>query len=396
MKGKSMHRYQRNIRLYTWFATFSEPLFWGTVLVSALQNLGHMSLADINRMEAIALIVCALCDVPAGMVADRIGRKYTLVIARLFLLVSYVYFATMRSSVDVWMGNILWAIGYSLQSGADTSLLYESLHILGREDRYKQKEGRATGMRFALTAVCSLATGILASIDLRLPILVGIPFVAIPLFIACFFTETRSRNHYSDSHTGCALRQKVSLIRHREIVWVTLFGALLATSSKVWFFNYNPYFEAVGLHYVEFGIVFALLNVVAGISSMYAHTIERALGEELSVIGMILCVGMPIVLMGVMPYHAFAYVVLMQNIVRGFMRPFIGDYINRRVPDAIRATTLSVQSTTANTLSIGALLAYGYLLERTTLFYSLTVLGSVTLGLGLFLYMWYKNRIWRK
>ena len=104
----------------------------------------------------------------------------------------------------------------------------------------------------------------------------------------------------------------------------------------------------------------------------------------------------PIVLMGVMPYHAFAYVVLMQNIVRGFMRPFIGDYINRRVPDAIRATTLSVQSTTANTLSIGALLAYGYLLERTTLFYSLTVLGSVTLGLGLFLYMWYKNRIWRK
>ena len=388
------HKGKRNILLYRLYVLFNEPLFWGPILIISLQNLAHMSLPSIYYMEAVVLGICVILDIPSGALADLIGRKKTIIVGRVFLFGSVFFFTTMTTPLHAWIGNILWAIGYSMQSGADTALLYDTLKEQGKEAEYKRIEGQAVGGRLVLVACCSLVTGLLASINLRLPLLIGLPFILVPLTAVSFLKEPVKTESYSVQKQLGVLKEGLTFIRHSvEVRWMVGFAALVATISKVWFFTYNPYFELVGLPIAYYGVVFFSLNVVAWLSSHYAYRIEHRLGEKKCIIGMVSCVGIPILLMGLLPIRAFVSLVVVQNVVRGFMRPFVGDYMNRHVTTNIRATMLSVQSSVANLTAIVGLATFGFFMEHLSLPKSLVILGITTLVFGAVSYASYKRRI---
>ena len=384
---------RRNVALYKLFVLFNEPLFWGPILIVSLQKLGHMSLPEIYFMESAVMVICVLLDIPTGALADMIGRKKTLIIGRIFLLASIVGFATMTSSAGAWIANIVWAIGFSFQSGADQALLYSTLKAAGIEKDFTKVEGCAVGSRFILIALCSLAVGPMAELNLRLPLFASIPFVVIPLIASFFLKGERSTVVYSMRKQLDVLKKGVVFaVRKPAVRWIIGLCALVMGASKIWFFTYNPYFEKVEIPLKYFGVIFFFLNIVAWISSHYAHRIERHFKESVCVAGMILCVGVPILVMGLFPCWPIALLVLVQNIVRGFMRPFVGNFMNRHIDsDEIRATTLSVRSTLTEVVSILSLSWFGFMDKSLGLLTSLVVLGVVVLVLGKMSYMRYKS-----
>lgn len=386
---------RRNIFLYKWYVIFNEPLFWGPILVITLQELGHLSLSDIFYMEAVATGICIVLDMPAGALADIIGRKRAVVAARILYFTSALYFAFMTTIADAWIGNVFWALGMSLQNGADSALLYDTLKECDREDDYKRITGQALGMRFAMMAGAALVTGWLASISLRLPLYACLPFLALSLGASLFLTEPKRSHGNDEKKKGHQVMR--GAIRHvitsPALMWMIAYAALLLTISKIWFFTYNPYFELVKLPLAMYGVIFFLLNVTAWLTSHYAHLIEKKLGEEWCVIMQVLCMALPILLMGAFPMMAFAYLVLIQNIVRGFLRPFMEDYIHRRVNSNIRATAQSVQSTVSNITGMVCLAIFGVCVKLLSLQYALVVLGIAALVLGSLSYAWYRARI---
>lgn len=387
-------QYKANIFLYRLYVVFNEPLFWGPVLIVALQKLAGMSLSDIYYMESSILVISVLLDIPFGALADLIGKKKTIILGRVFLFLSMCSFATMTSSFGAWMGNILWAIGYTLQTGADTSFLYETLKKYGKEGEYKSIQGKFIGSRFFIVAFCSLLTGYLANIDLRFPLYLSVPFVFIPLVSSFFMYEPMETKNYSvRKQVDILKRGLVFLLHSTEIRFMIGFATLLACVSKVWFFTYNPYFELVNLDIAYYGLIFFLLNIVAWLSSRFAKDIEAYVGEKGSIIVMIFCIGVPLIIMGLVPIEACAYLVLTQNFVRGFMKPFIGDYMHRHIDAEIRATTMSIESTISNLASIFTLALFGVLITHVNLPHALVLLGVVTCVLGLYSYTIYTKKI---
>lgn len=385
---------RRNIFLYRLHSAFNEPLFWGPILILSLQQLAHMPLAEIYYMESAVLGICVVLDLPSGALADIIGRKRTLVIGKLFLFANVILFSVMASPLGAWMGNIAWAIGFSFQSGADTSLLYETLRECRLEKRYARIEGCAIGVRLGIIACCSLVAGFLAKIHLRLPLYLCIPFALIPLGAALFMQEPGGKKHYSIGVQIRVLKDGIMFsVRSKEVRWMVGFAALVGTTSKVWFFTYNPYFEFVHLDLALYGVIFFLLNIVAWISSHYAYKIEEYLGERGCIIGMMLCVGVPILVMGIAPLRPIAFLVLVQNIVRGAMRPFVGSYLHRHVENNVRVTVLSFKSTFANVVSIGALAMFGFFIGHLGLLTTLDILGISMLVLGAMSYMSYMHDV---
>ena len=388
----------RNVLLYRLYVIFNEPLFWGPILIISLQRLAGMSLPEIYYMEAVVLGVCVLLDIPSGAIADIIGKKRTIIIGRIFLVGSIVCFAFMRSPLEAWIGNLLWAVGYTLQSGADTSLLYETLKEDGREGEYTRVQGQAVGTRMILIAFSSLAVGFIAEANLRMALYLCIPFTLIPLVSAFFWKEPMKTEQYSVKGQVERLMQGMSFAyKSIEVRWMLGFAALILSTSKVWFFTYNPYFELVGVPLAHYGLIFFGLNIVAWLSSHYAYQIERVLGERRCILVAVLCVGGPIVLMALVPIHPFAYLVLVQNVVRGFMRPFLEDYIHHHISAAkqsnIRATVMSVQTTVAHLIAIVGLAAFGFLTGYLDLLPSLLILGLLCLVLGGVSYRSYVKRI---
>lgn len=381
MDQKDVHR---NVSLYKLFVLCNEPLFWGPVLIISIQQLGHMALPDIYFMESAVVVLCVLLDIPAGSLADLIGKRTMLILGRILLLASCCGFACMSSPLTAWIANILWAIGYSFQSGADVSLLYGSLKTNGTQALFKKVEGRATGSRFILMALCALAVSALVTIHPRLPLLCSIIPMAIPLVVAFKFKEPAQTKKYNTTEQVHILKTGVLFaLKNIHIRWIIGYCAFIAGTSKIWFFTYNPYFERVGINIAYYGFIFFLLNIVAWFSSHYAHAITQKMSERACIIWMSALIAIPILLMGLLPFWPLAYLVLLQNIVRGFMKPFLGDFINKHIDsEEIRATVLSVQSSTTNAISIFALAWFGFMTSHFDLLSSLSILGILALSIG--------------
>jgi MFS family permease len=163
-------------------------------------------------------------------------------------------------------------------------------------------------------------------------------------------------------------------------------------ASKIWFFTYNPYFETVKIGLWQYSVIFFFLNIVAWLSSYYAQKIEDRFGERACIIGMILCVGVPIVLMGMLPFWPMAYLIMTQNVVRGFIKPFKDGYMNKHIDtDHIRTTVLSVQSSCSDMVSIATLFMFGLMNKYMSLLNSLVILGALVLILGAWIYRSYRK-----
>ncbi len=233
-------------------------------------------------------------------------------------------------------------------------------------------------------AFCALAVSALVMIHPRLPLLCSIIPMAIPLVVAFKFKEPAQTKKYNTTEQVHILKTGVLFaLKNIHIRWIIGYCAFIAGTSKIWFFTYNPYFERVGINIAYYGFIFFLLNIVAWFSSHYAHAITQKMSERACIIWMSALIAIPILLMGLLPFWPLAYLVLLQNIVRGFMKPFLGDFINKHIDsEEIRATVLSVQSSTTNAISIFALAWFGFMTSHFDLLSSLSILGILALSIG--------------
>jgi len=351
-----------------------------------------MSLPEIYTLEAICVIICLIVDIPTGALSDIIGRKKMLIIGQIFLFISFLFFAFMAKSWHAYCANVLWAIGAAFKSGTDKALLQETCIALGKEKNfYRIYIGKAQGYRLLLMAICAPITTWLADSSLRLPLYVSIPSMIIPLF--CVFKlseppreirELTVREHVRQMNAGLKDTWK-----DNRILWIAAYTCIISVVSKIWFFNYNPYFEHVGLKISEFGIVFFFLNLIAWLSSRHGHMIEKKIGDKGVVWILIPMIGIPILLMGLFPVPVMAYTVLFQNVVRGMYSPFIDSLTEKFLRNETRATVLSVQSSIVYAAAAIGLWLFGVVVNEFELIKSLVFLGTVTLiGFCILMFFW--------
>jgi hypothetical protein len=129
-------------------------------------------------------------------------------------------------------------------------------------------------------------------------------------------------------------------------------------------------------------VVFFTLNIIAYFFSKYAHKISGKIDERIIATVMVLLIGFPILAMGSIVSVFSVCWVFPQNIVRGFMRPFFGEFLNRHLNSENRATVLSVQATVSGLAQFVALGAFGILIGSWGLATCLNILGATVLILG--------------
>jgi predicted MFS family arabinose efflux permease len=182
---------------------------------------------------------------------------------------------------------------------------------------------------------------------------------------------------------------------NKKILWLTGYACVIAVTSKIWFFMYNPYFELVGMKVSEFGYVFFTLNLLAWLSSHYGHALEKRIGDSGTVWMLVPTIGVPLLLMAFYPYPTMAYMVLFQNAVRGMYGPFFDSLTGKFLNDESRATVMSVQSSAVSVVASVGLWVFGFLVNSLGILSSLKVLGSIAL-LGYFFLMCFWTKLFKR
>lgn len=119
-KYKSIHQ---NIFIYYSITTFNN--FW--FITSSWVNywLKYMSVAEIGIIDAIAFAVGVLIEIPSGFISDRLGRKFSLIMASFFQFLGSFIITISLDKYEIAIGFILFQVGNSLFSGTIEAFGYE-------------------------------------------------------------------------------------------------------------------------------------------------------------------------------------------------------------------------------------------------------------------------------
>lgn len=348
------------------------------------------SLIQLGILEATFHIVSFVMEVPTGSVADLWGRKTSRIAGRLVNILSLAIMFLSQSFPLQLVGFTITAVGYNLESGAGDALVYDSLLTGGEQDSYMKVLGKQEIIAQGSAVIAFLLGGWLAVHSYAFAFGISMAVSLAAALISFGFTEPpmeyKEKNNQDMSlGKSIALSMKNQMadsirvmLEKPRIGYLILFSELLFAFMVCMFFYLQNFWTQQGISESQIGVVFALHAFIAGFTSFKAVKIERKMGQK----GVLLV--MPLLLLfclwavALSPWPIVFY--LLTGCIEGILIVTIGDYLNRLIPSAQRATILSFQSMAFSMFMIFLFPLVGWIGERYSLhlaFLAMSVLGTL-------------------
>ncbi len=335
-----------NIKKIYLFSFFWMFLVIIPIIVPYFLELG-LTMEQIFKLQAIFGISVAILEVPSGYLSDLWGRKNTLIIGALLTAIGFTWLCFIDDYLSLILYEILIAIGLSLVSGTDLSILYDSLHIVQSDRKASTKAmGNIHFAQLSAESVASILGGALATVSFTWPLVVHAAISWIPLFVALTLYEPKSHEdkvehqHWENIKTILfEVFKRDSLLR---LIFINLVIWGLSTFIAVWIFQ--KYWQEAGIELTYFGVLWASYNILAGFVGKWAHYFEEKFGVTtilaltalLPVIGY-LGMGIQVGILGVIFGLTFQF-------SRGLNQVILRDALNSRIDNKFRATINSLSS----------------------------------------------------
>jgi MFS family permease len=287
-------------------------------------------------------------EVPTGALADRIGRRITMMLGSLAMASAFLaYYA--GASFGAFVGaEALFALGMTLVSGPDSAYLYDLLKEQGVHRRYGAYEGTASAWKHVGMTAAFAVGGFLGQRQAALPFGVAAALCACAALVAWQLREappaTRLRARWGGygNHIARALRSVLARPRLRSAI---AYSALVFVLLRIGLWLYQPYLTDAGLDVAQTGLVFAGLYLLAALCSRGFDRIRARLpgGSIVWVLPAVLAVSY-LVLGRFCALWGIALLATQKG-VDGLYSPLTKEMLNREIEDsAERATVLSAES----------------------------------------------------
>ena len=170
--------------------------FVSAVLVVFFTDWCGISLFRVTILQAWFMFWALIAEIPTGVIADRFGRKHSLILACIIGAIGALIYAMTPNFYLFLLGEFLFAICIALFSGANEAFVYDSLKKIKPSDlNQKSKHIFANMQIFTLISISSAAIigGFFAA---RFGLQNTMRLVAVPLvlamFVGLFFKEPKT------------------------------------------------------------------------------------------------------------------------------------------------------------------------------------------------------------
>ena len=318
-----------------------------------LQRHYGYSLTQVTLIDLPFWLGKFLFEIPTGVVADRYGRKLSMGLAATLGSLIWLVFA---SSGEFWVmatAQFAGGLAATFSSGADEALLFETTRLIGREDEYAKITARAGAVRTASAMIAGVAVGVIASVDLVLPVLITSGLIASLLIPILSFTETLGAIGTGEPEQPKTTYLQVvreALATLREHVTLRWAIAYLVIISSIGFYAevfLQPYTLLVGLPIAALGVVMVVVQGMSIFGSLAVPGARKALGTNALLYGAPLLLVPCLLIIGIAQVLPVMLVVALAAFLFAVCQPVMLAVVQGHVTNQARATVLSIQSLVA-------------------------------------------------
>lgn len=392
----------RNLNLSIFQSFFLFPAFWVPVIGVFLESERSIEPALALSFFSAYNILVLLLEIPTGIVADKHSRRLSLILGYLALAGGYITLLSFSGVISLVVFILLTALGASLVSGANQSIVYDSLDDLGRSDEFIAFNTKIAVIAMGSSAIYSMIGGWLGDINIYIPILLSGIFSGIAGLITFFFKEPEvseraaklNQSNYL-KHAFASLKKLFSKesVRSGLLIMVTMFAVnYLFQSGMKYIIQYIFPYKGINLSLT--GTAISGFLVMLGLSPLIFVAIWK---KQMRIKGIIASLMIPIAM-----YLLFAfsspYILIAGCLAVGMAAPIITSITEQQINDLIetkeRATILSMKNMVARGMSGLGIFLFGYLLD----YWSLTtaIVSLIAWAMVLLLMYFYSDLKFRK
>ncbi len=343
---------ERNLRLYAWHQAISQTLFWGPIFF--LYFSARFPVDQVLRLGAIYYVAVVLLEVPSGWFSDRVSRVATLCIANAAMACAHLLFVLGGDSYGLFvLAQLMLALGYAFRSGTDSSFHFDTLAGLDRSPEFGPREAWIHRNSYLAIAGSAIVGGGLGALDLRLSYAAQALFCVIALGISLAMREPpRHADGYAPSGFVRQVAQCLSYLRQPFLAWIFAYMVLMTTTAHVpWEFA-QPYVAAVfgeALTAVErtplaTGVLHAAIAFVGALAAGQSIRLRDRLGLAATLLSVTTVQTLLIVGMACFVHPAIALLLVLRSVQPATSEVIVSAAVVPRVPQAQRATYLSLHS----------------------------------------------------
>jgi MFS family permease len=298
----------RNWRRFVLFRVLFNSRFYYPVLAVLFLDLG-LSATQYTLLNFAWAIAIVCTDLPAGVLADRIGRRPLVIAAAVAMVIEMAVLCVAPAGGGTLLfllclaNRVLSGVAEGLASGADEALVFDSLAESGRSAEWPQVLDQVTryqsvgmvaamlvggaiydpGFMNTIASALRCPGGFTQGTTLRFPIYLNLVTAALTLFVALSMREPNRKSTWSASVADdrpqpskeTAFKGVMTAgawIAHAPIaLFVILAGVLLDSVIRLFLTFSSSYFRLIDLPAASYGLIWAGLGALGFVVSPVAR-----------------------------------------------------------------------------------------------------------------------------
>lgn len=325
--------------------------FISAVIVPFYTEWGGIKFSQILFLNAWFWFWNFLLEIPTGTVADFLGRKVSVILGCIVAVIGVLVYVSHPNYIIFLAAEVIFAVSYTLLSGADEALIYDSLKEIDQTHISKKVLSRMESFKLGGIVVGAVAGAFVAKyMGLRMTLLLqAIPISAAGL-LAMTFKEPpvwekkpvmsfRSYKKILSNGVSYFLKNRVLKILALDMVIVFAFAWII-----IWF--YQVLLKRAGVDMVYFGFVHAFMCLAQIFIISNFIRLERWLGAKKRLLFLsAFLTGIFFILLSVTRFAPLVIAGIILSAGFGLSRgPLFSNYMNKYIPSDKRATVLSTTS----------------------------------------------------
>ncbi len=296
-------------------------------------------------------------DFFGGTLADRFGRKRAFIAGVGLRFIGYLPFVITKSYPLLLLSSIVVGLGLALSSNSLDALVFEQSKAQDKKEHYQHGVANVQIFSFMGRIYASIVGGLVYIVSPTLPFFLTYVAILLALLVGAqtkFEVEGVTAAETKD--VGIS-RAAISVYKqHHQLIKFVLVVALGTFIADLIFSYYQPYYIKIGVSAGTLGFIYAGISVCSALGAYSMKKLPNKLSPHtINSLNIALVIITSLVLYSLK--IPFVYVApLIMGLGSGLVIPNLKVFINHHAPNRVRASVLSMATTTKSLGTVAAML----------------------------------------
>ena len=380
---------KNNIKIYPIYRIFSwDLIFYYATIYLFLTIQKKITASQVLQFDAFYILFRFILQIPCTLLIQKLGKRKSLILANAVAVIHVLFIIFAKNFNTLIFSQLLCAFAFIIRGTCETDMLYDSLeHNEKRGSTFAKIDGKAMSRYYYIEAISAMLSGFLYVVNPYIPIFLCFGTQFVTFFLSIKFKDI----HHAKGKME--IKKEIKIIRlgfkdifkSRRLKSLLVFNALFVGLLKILQNIRNTVLLEIGVQSQYFGIVFAIMGIITGISARCQGKIHKKFRNRtltfLAVPTVMSCLMMGLIMICNIQYEFKMFIILIlfaiQYSMKGPYHVLIKRYFNNFTTSEKRIKISTANNLCENAIASCVIFAASCLLEVIPLEYTITIIGCI-------------------